>query len=363
MDAINKAAIKSIPKRRPRTKQELPWSTIDLQEQRRAMKASYRRIHTAADGREHKRTEYNRIRNAFVKLLRTEKKKSWRKLAGEINEDHKGKCFRWIKKGSAEHHAPSVLKKADGEYTTTLKETLQLLLNTLIPSDPADLGLLQEPRKERMQHRPTTEIEVKKAIWRMSTRKAPGEDGIDAKILRKAWEAISNPITKLYGDLLEYGYFPRIWRTADVVTILKGKGKPREEPKSYRPVSLLPVIGKALEHLVCTRLNEEIAHNIADSQHSFRKERSTITVINEVRNWVGNRNEKHVMGVFLDISGAFDNVKWEPLIEDMTEMGASRATINITKSYLVNRRASITSNQTTRIGLRNIVANQILKND
>jgi len=85
---------------------------------------------------------------------------------------------------------------------------------------------------------------VKKAIWRMSTTKAPGKD------IEKCLDAISNPISKLFGYLLEYGYFPRIWRTADVFTILKGKGKPREEPKSYRPASLLPVIGKALEHLV-----------------------------------------------------------------------------------------------------------------
>jgi len=57
------------------------------------MKASYRRINTTANGREHRRAEYNRVRHAFVKLLRTEKKKSWRKFAGLINEDHWGKCF------------------------------------------------------------------------------------------------------------------------------------------------------------------------------------------------------------------------------------------------------------------------------
>lgn len=90
-----------------------------------------------------------------------------------------------------------------------------------------------------------------------------------------------------------------------------------------------------------------------------------------------SRTEKYVLGVFLDISGAFDNVAWAPLIDDMTELGATKATINITKSYLINRRAVITANHTTvsttltkgypqgsGFGptLWNIAANQILRN-
>lgn len=161
-----------------------------------------------------------------------------------------------------------------------------------------------------------------------------------------------------------------------MVTILKGKDKPREDPKSFRPVSLLPVIGKALEHLVCTRLNREISDNLADNQHGFRKGRSTITAINEVKNWVANRQEKHVLGVFLDISDAFDNVKWNPLLDDMRKLGASPATMNITKSYLADRSATLESNQTkvsttlTRgcpqgsgfgPSLWNIVVNEVLK--
>jgi len=211
----------------------------------------------------------------------------------------------------------------------------------------------------------------------MSTRKAPGEDGIDARILRKAWIPISSYVTNLFEDLIGHGYFPRIWRSADVVTILKAKYKERDDPKSFRPVSLLPVLGKAFEHLVCTRLNEEIKDNLANNQHGLRKERSTITAINEVKEWVQNRTEKYVLGVFMDISGAFDNVAWKPLIEDMMELGATQATINMTKSYLVGRRAVITANHTmvsTRLTkgcpqgsgfgptLWNIAANQALRN-
>jgi len=65
---------------------------------------------------------------------------------------------------------------------------------------------------------------------------------------------MSQIVTKLFRDLIEQRYFPRLWRSADVVTILKGKDKKRDDPKSFRPVSFFPVLGKALEHLVCTKL-------------------------------------------------------------------------------------------------------------
>jgi len=186
----------------------------------------------------------------------------------------------------------------------------------------------------------------------MSTRKAPGIDGINAMILRKSWHHMGNLITGLFNDSLKCGYFPKVWRSAEVVTILKSKEKAREDPKSFRPVSLLPVLGKALEHLVCTRLNNEIKDKMAEGQHGFRKGKSTLTAINDVRNWVNSRPEKYVMGIFLDISGAFDNVKWEPLIQDMKELGASEATVRITESYLRNR--------TARIRLGNVTVNTTL---
>lgn len=40
---------------------------------------------------------------------------------------------------------------------------------------------------------------------------------------------------------------------------------------------------------------------------------------------------------FLDISGAFNNVKWSVLIKDMDNQGASRDTSEIIKSYLEDR--------------------------
>jgi len=214
------------------------------------MRKAYRKIEGNEEGKQQRRAEYNRERNEYVKTLRKEKKMSWRRFAGEINENIWGKCFRWIKKGSVDREAPSVLKKENGEYTKTLEETLKYLLDTLIPTKGAINEIQEPPYRIQLDYTATNREEVKNSIWRMSTSKAPGEDRINAQILRKAWPLIGEEITELFNDLLKYAYFPKIWRNADVVTILKGKYKPREDPKSFIPVSLLPVLGKSLEYLI-----------------------------------------------------------------------------------------------------------------
>jgi len=64
--------------------------------------------------------------------------------------------------------------------------------------------------------------------------------------------------------------------------------------------------------------------------------------MNSLLEWVDNRTEKLVVGVFLDISGAFDNLKWDILFEDLVNLGANEHSIHIIKSYLENRKAHVT---------------------
>ena len=46
-----------------------------------------------------------------------------------------------------------------------------------------------------------------------------------------------------------------------------------------------------------------------NGQHGFTEGRSTTTATESVQDWINSKPEKHAIGVFLDISGAFDNLK------------------------------------------------------
>jgi len=122
---------------------------------------------------------------------------------------------------------------------------------------------------------------------------------------------------------------------------------PYTEPKSYRPVSLLPTLGKVLETLIITRLKNEIKENLSTDQHGFTVHRSTLSAINSLLEWVDNRSEKLVLGVFLDISGAFDNLNWDVLFEDLENLGASDQSLQVIRSYIEKRKAHVTIESST----------------
>ncbi|GBP96405.1 RNA-directed DNA polymerase from mobile element jockey [Eumeta japonica] len=48
---------------------------------------------------------------------------------------------------------------------------------------------------------------------------------------------------------LELGYFPRAWKVAAIKVIPK-PGRKTARPKSYRPIGLLPVLGKTVERML-----------------------------------------------------------------------------------------------------------------
>jgi len=142
----------------------------------------------------------------------------------------------------------------------------------------------------------------------------------------------------LVNNCLKSAKFPDPWKEAKIVVLLKNKDKNPLTPKSYRPVSLLPVLGKILEEVNCDILEHEVGNVLSTDQHSFRPGKSTSTALNEVQEST-SQNGCHVIGSFLDINGAFDNVRWPTLINDMQSLQCSPTIVSITMSYLTGRSA------------------------
>ena len=65
---------------------------------------------------------------------------------------------------------------------------------------------------------------------------------------------LSDEITLLFARSLETGKVPREWKIAKIVSLQKSKRKDYTIANNYRPISLLPTLGKALESLVAERI-------------------------------------------------------------------------------------------------------------
>jgi len=344
MNSIIVAANKSIPVRAVRrwAISRQPWWTDQLTSLRKTLNLNKRQGLMRRD-----RPAYNRLRNDYLREIRKSKMDSWRQFSDDINVNTWGKAFKYAKNGPRKNIVISSLTKHDGTLCGSVDETMDILLDTFVPLDPDQGGLSWLGPLEH--YVPVTELEVKNAIWRMKPAKAPGLDGITAGILRKAWPVIRYVTTDLMNRCLESATFPNYWKTSKLVIIPKPGKKDMSSPKTYRPISLLSTMSKALETLIISHINEETSLNELGNQHGFVTGRSTITAMDSLYDWADKSKCRHVFGVFLDITGAFDNVKWYPILERLQEIGASTRTLRIISSYLDNRQARLQIEQTVKI--------------
>lgn len=154
--------------------------------------------------------------------------------------------------------------------------------------------------------------EVKKTITHnLSPNKAPGYDLITGYVIKQLPEKGILMLTQLFNAVLRLSYFPVQWKVSEVILIPKD-GKPLNEPTSYRPISLLPVMSKILEKILLKRLMDIIEEKglIPDHQFGFRRQHSTIEQVHRVVNAINKTFEgkSYCAALFLDISQAFDKV-------------------------------------------------------
>jgi len=111
--------------------------------------------------------------------------------------------------------------------------------------------------------------------------------------------------------------------------------------KYFWPISLLPVLAKVLETIIISDIVKETSLDTLDEQYGFTSGKSTISAIEDVYNSIDASKSRHVFGTFLDITGAFDNVKWSPMLDQLAKVGASLGTVRMVHSYLTDRWAKI----------------------
>ena len=82
-----------------------------------------------------------------------------------------------------------------------------------------------------------------------------------------------------------------------------------EPAENYRPISLLCILSKVLEHCVCIKLYDHVKQFISPFQHGFLQNRSCVTQLLSVLNTIGHNLDKNIQTdvVYLDLAKALPN--------------------------------------------------------
>jgi hypothetical protein len=146
----------------------------------------------------------------------------------------------------------------------------------------------------------------------------------------------------MYNECLRKGIFPKRWKRAKLIPIVKPGKESSEQVTKYRPISLLNKEGKIMEKLFISRINywAYSTQFINANQHGFTPQRSTIDAAMAVKNIVdeGLLAGEVIILVSLDLKTAFVAAWWPNIIKSLQDLGCPRNLYYLTKSYLSQKR-------------------------
>ena len=236
-------------------------------------------------------------------------------------------------------------------YFTTIGNTLAANL----PQTDNDPIELIESNPDNFFCIPTTPAEINNIIIIHSkSKKSTGFDNIDSYIVKQIAPQIVNQLANIFNKSFLTGIVPSKLKIAKVIPLYKTK-----DPalfSNYRPISLLPFFSKILERLMHNRLyNFLTEHNIlAMNQFGFRKNYSTfLALMDLVDNISKNIDEgNYSIGIFLDLSKAFDTIDHTILLDKLCRYGIRGVTLNWFKQYLNDRKQFVSYNNTTSVSMK-----------
>ena len=148
------------------------------------------------------------------------------------------------------------------------------------------------------------------------------------------------PLRKIFNKSIEIGRYPDGMKLAKVVPIFK-KG-PMYISDNYRPISLLSIFNKIFEKILHRNLMKFLErHNILFMyQFGYRKLHSTTIALIEITDKIKKLLDEgnYVIGIYLDLTEAFDTVNHQILLNKLWRYGIRGHTNDLFRSYLTNRR-------------------------
>jgi exonuclease III len=177
---------------------------------------------------------------------------------------------------------------------------------------------MQLSEQEQQQcHGPTedgsiTLEEAAAALASLPRGKAPGSDGLTYEFYAAFWSRLGAPLVAAFNHAFsqEQGMLSAQQRLGVIVLIHKGGGKPREQPSSYRPITLLNCDTKLVAKLLTLRISGVLGSVIDETQTAFVPGRdigdNVLLHIEEIE----YAAEVHQPGcvLFLDFSQAYDRL-------------------------------------------------------
>ena len=183
------------------------------------------------------------------------------------------------------------------------------------------------------------------ALKSLKQNKAAGFHDLCSNIIIDAYDNLKNILFHVFQVSIQHEIFPDSLKIAKVTPIFKSGDK--DNVSNYRPISILPVCSKVLERIMYNRVYNHLDSKglLYEKQFGFQRNNSTEHAILQLTPNITDSLEKgeYTLGVFIDLSKAFDIVDHQILINRLQYYGIDGTALELFKSYLSNRKQFIAS--------------------
>jgi hypothetical protein len=256
----------------------------------------------------HKKTYKQDMINKLNDLHDKSPKEYWKLLNRLKQGDGTHDKARQIDPGTWLSHFKHLNKKHPSDYhpTPTNEDTTtipQLLLN-----------------KDIETH------EVQKAIKAPKNGKSCGLDGISNEMIKYGQHTLTQPLTKIFNDIIRTGIYPSQWAQGYISPIYKS-GNPHD-PSNYRGITITSCIAKVFNSVLNNRLEDYLTVNniIHESQIAFKKKSRPsdhMFVLRTLIDKMVKNDRKKLYTCFVDFQKAFDSIPHGALLHKLRNCGVN----------------------------------------
>lgn len=280
---------------------------------------------------------YKKEKKELAKEIWKAKEEKWKEFCNTIDGDVWGKPYKGIIKRVKGNSPPAELSP----------EFAEVVLEGLFPRTEGESRMIGTESRggltfdsiEDFQEKIKAE-EIRKAAGKFKAGKAAGLDGMPPEVLKAIVGFRADRIAALFNGIMERGVIPKNWKAARVI-LLRKEGKDTNSPASYRPICILNAVAKLFEYILRDRLLEELGEEEAfhEAQYGFRKGRSTIQAIKELKDIAvtSTKKQRYAAMIALDIKNAFNTLEWMSIGRELTRRRISKYLIKILDDYFKER--------------------------
>ena len=326
------------------TKPYSHWYDHDLKTQSKKLRKQYKRAKKAKN-----REESEKLLNLKTQYVLDSKKKrqtAWRKFATDADSIKSVARFNKILQFNS-RHSINLFEKEDHTFTEPGDESLEFLAKTHFPTSTPTHGVHYSSDSNTDTAIPLESFsswisvaKVRKSLAGFDSKKSPGPDRLRPIIFQYLPERVLSFLTSIYKIYVYLHYTPYLWKQTRVIFIPKPGKDSYISPKSFQPISLSNYFLKALERLCVWRVDYALQYSpLHANQHGFLPGRSTESAISATTNYIEQVlfNRGHCVGIFLDISAAFDSISIEHVRDSLYSHGVDPDLVDWYYAYLQRR--------------------------